>query len=385
MSLPTKTAFFFAVCFLTAKVAFAQITVDLDVLTEDFVPKDAITSAPAEQKKNVFSPTLKAPAAAKAKKQPATKKAKPAARPVVKKTASPKKPVKPSVKKKATKPVEKYQIRETAKKDEHDRLKPRANPVPKVKILASDDSVKPAEETVSVTTEALPEKPAEPKISKHFLEQERLKQQETEQTQQAVSDMETPVQPEKEPQPIKDSFLTLTSENRPTLLKPKTLLSAAERETPGKQTPAQLEPVKFSVFYVSGKLTPAERSAILAKEIPANSATKKALDQKKELLHIFVFESKSSALTDEMRAALDSTAEIMKKNRGKHLLLYSYSAADPAEPGKERQYALRRALMIRSYLTQKGIHSLRIEMRSFGQKGAGEKMPDRTDILIEDK
>lgn len=384
MNFLKKAVICFAVFVITAKAAFAQITVDLDVLTEDFIPKDTITLAPPDRAKDVSAPVLKAPAAEN-KKQPATKKAKPAARPVVKKTASPKKPVKPSVKKKATKPVEKYQIRETAKKDEHDRLKPRANPVPKVKILASDDSVKPAEETVSVTTEALPEKPAEPKISKHFLEQERLKQQETEQTQQAVSDMETPVQPEKEPQPIKDSFLTLTSENRPTLLKPKTLLSAAERETPGKQTPAQPEPVKFSVFYVSGKLTPAERSAILAKEIPANSATKKALDQKKELLHIFVFESKSSALTDEMRAALDSTAEIMKKNRGKHLLLYSYSAADPAEPGKERQYALRRALMIRSYLTQKGIHSLRIAMRSFGQKGAGEKMPDRTDILIEDK
>lgn len=384
MSSPVKTAFFFAVCFLTAKVVFAQITVDLDVLTEDFVPKDAITSAPAEQKKNVSSPALKAPAAAKTKKQPAAK-AKPAAKPVVKKTAPPKKPAKPSVKKKAAKPVEKYQIRETAKKDEHDRLKPRANPVPKVKILASDDSVKPAEETAFVTTEAIPEKPAEPKISKHFLEQERLKQQEAEQTRQTASVTETPAQPEKEPEPVKDSFLTLTPENRPTLLKPKTLLSAAERETPDKQTPAQPDPVKFSVFYVSGKLTPAERSAILAKEVPADSATKKALDQKKELLHIFVFESKSSALTDEMRAALDSTAEIMKKNRDKHLLLYSYSAADPAEPGKERQYALRRALMIRSYLTQKGIHSLRIEMRSFGQKGAGEKMPDRTDILIEDK
>lgn len=383
MNLLVKAVFFFAVCFLTAKTAFAQITVDLDVLTEDFIPKDAITSAPAEQKKNVSSPALKAPAV-KEKKQPAAK-AKPAAKPVVKKTAAPKKPVKPSVKKTPAKPVEKYQIKETAKKDEHDRLKPRANPVPKVKILASDDSVKPAEETMADAAETAPETPAEPKISKHFLEQERLKQQETEQTQQTAAATETPAQPEKERQPEKDSFLTLKPVNSPALSKPKTLLSAAEREKPRGQTPAQQDPVKFSVFYVSGKLTPAERSAILAKEVPADSATKKALDQKKELLHIFVFESKSSALTDEMQAALDSTAETMKKSRGKRLLLYSYSAADPAEPGKERQYALRRALMIRSYLTQKGIHSLRIEMRSFGQKGAGEKMPDRTDILIEDK
>ena len=52
---------------------------------------------------------------------------------------------------------------------------------------------------------------------------------------------------------------------------------------------------------------------------------------------------------------------------------------------RERQYALRRALMIRSYLTQKGTHSLRIEMRPSGQKGAGEKIPDRTDILLEER
>ncbi|MGN1079978.1 MAG: hypothetical protein ACI4TE_07400, partial [Alphaproteobacteria bacterium] len=84
MNLLVKAVFFFAVYFLTAKTAFAQITVDLDVLTEDFIPKDAITSAPAEQKKNVSSPALKAQAV-KEKKQPATK-AKPAAKPVVKKT-----------------------------------------------------------------------------------------------------------------------------------------------------------------------------------------------------------------------------------------------------------------------------------------------------------
>lgn len=380
MKLSAKTVFFFAVGFLTAEAAFAQITVDLDVLTEDFIPKDAVTSAPSGQKENVSSPVLKAPAA-KQKKQPPAK-AKPAAKPVVKRAAAPKKPVKPAAQKTAAKPAEKYRIKESAKKDEHDRLKPRANPVPKVKILASDDSVKPAEETMPETVEETPEISAKPKISKHFLEQERLKKQESEQPRQPET--ETP-QPEEKVLPVKDSFLTLKPENSPTLSKPKTLLSAAEQETPREQTASQPGPVRFSVFYVSGKLTPAERSAILAKEVPTDCATQKALDQKKELLHIFVFESKSSALTDEMQAALDSTAEMLKKNRGKRLLLYSYSAADPAEPGKERQYALRRALMIRSYLTRKGIHSLRIEMRSFGQKGAGGKMPDRTDILIEDR
>lgn len=348
------------------------------MLTEDFIPKDAITSAPAEQKKDVVlpSPTLKTPPA-KEKKQPAAKAQKPE-KPVVKKTAVPKKAVKPQVKKAAAKPVEKYRIKETAKKDEHDRLKPRANPVPEVKILAADDSIKPAEETVT-------EVPAEPKISKHFLEQERLKKQEAEQTARNAADTEKPAEIKKPEPPVKESFLTLTQENAPTNLKPKTLLSAAEEKKPVEQTPRPPVPVRFSVFHVSDKLTPAERTAVLAKEIPADSATKKALDQKKELLHIFVFESKSATLSDEMQAALDDTAEIMKKNRNKRLFLHTYSAADPLTPGKERQYALRRALIIRSYLTQKGINSLRIEMRPCGKNGAGEKIPDRADILIKDR
>ncbi len=387
MNFLTKAVIYFAVFVITAKAAFAQITVDLDVLTEDFIPKDTITLAPPDRAKDVSAPVLKAPAAEN-KKQPATKKAKSATKPTVKKpatkkTASPKKPAKPSVKK--TKAVKKYQVKEAARKDEHDRLKPRANPVPKVKILASDNSIKPAEDDIIETT---PPETTEPKISKHFLEQERLKNQKNNhRTAEAVATStineaeETPPKSE----PVRDSFLTLTRDNAPARIRPKTLLSSAEQKSDQKQKTQRPTPVKFSVFYVSGKLTPAERSEALAKEIPQESATRKALDQKKKLLHIFVFESKSSALTDEMRTALDNTAEMMKKNRNKRLILYSYSAPDPDAPGKERQYALRRALMIRSYLTQKGIHSLRIEIRSFGQKGAGEKMPDRTDILTEDR
>ncbi len=379
-----KAALINVVTLLTAQAAFAQITINLDVLTEDFISKDAITSTPANEKKVSPAATVKQPDIQQ--KKSSAVKAKPATKPVVKKTPAPKKPAKPSFQKTAKQPVKKYQIKETTKKDEHDLLKPRANPVPNVKVLASDDNTKLTEAKTDDTIEIIPPKPIEPKISKHFLEQEQLKKQETEQAEEENVAVEKNTHSDL-PQtslPVKDSFLTLKPDNGTTHPKPKMLLSSFKQEKAQKQTPRP-KPVQFSVFYVSGKLTPSERSAILAKEIPTDSATKKALDQKKELLHIFVFENKSSTLTDEMQTALDSTAEMMKKNRNKRLLLYSYSAADPSDPGKERQYALRRALMIRSYLTQKGIRSLRIEMRSFGQKGAGDKMPDRTDILIEDK
>ncbi len=388
MKLSVKTAVFLAVYFITAQAVFAQITVDLDVLTEDFIPKETIIlSSEGEEKKEQATP-LTAPTDRERittnQKQQAVKK------PVLKKATPPKKPKKPVVKKTSPKSTEKYRVKETAKKDEHDRLKPRANPVPKVKIIAADNNVKPAEETIE-PQETVSDILTEPKISKHFLEQERMKRQKQKKEEEEKKDEEkinslpmTSPQSE-EPKSVEaiDPAVIKDTATKSDFFAPKTLLSGKPEPKAKKQTVSQ--PVKFSVFYVSGKLTPAERSALLSKEIPENSATRKAVEQKAELIQIFVFEKKSSHLTDEMQTALDSVAQLLKKNKNKRLLLYSYSGADPAEPGKERQYALRRALMIRSYLTQKGIHSLRIEMRSFGQKGAGSKMPDRTDILVEDK
>ena len=154
MNLRAKAALFAAVGFLTARAAFAQVTVDLDVLTEDFIPKDTISSDRAAKKSD--APVLTAPAAKKA--EPPKK--------------TPAKPAKSPKKKNAAKPQKSkgYQVREAAVKDEHDKLKPRAKPVPQVKILAVDTTVKSAEEALNAA-------PApELKLSKHFLEQaERAK------------------------------------------------------------------------------------------------------------------------------------------------------------------------------------------------------------------
>ncbi len=102
-------------------------------------------------------------------------------------------------------------------------------------------------------------------------------------------------------------------------------------------------------------------------------------------MQIFVFENKSSQLTMEMQTVLDELAKSFQETKNKRLLIYAYSAMDPDEPLASRRYALRRALAVRSYLVQKGIHSLNMEMRSFGSKGAGEHIPDRVDIMIENR
>ena len=381
MKLSAKTALFLAVYLITAKVVFAQITVDLDVLTEDFIPKDTITLSPQgkEQEKKPAA-SLKAP-----KEQPRKKTVqKPvvAKKPVVQKPVLPKKPRSPAQKQEKQSTLKKYQVKETAQKDEHDRLKPRAKPVPEVKILAADNTVKPAEQTAQAD-ETASVVLTEPKISKHFLEQERLKQQQnTGKDDLSFSlDQNDQTRSQNAEESKKVVLPLLTAQE-----KPQTILSIKEKISDQKKITYQAPPpVKFSVFYVPGKLTPKERSDFLSKEIPSDSDTRKALTNDRKLLHIFIFEDKSNRLSDEMQTALDEVAETLKKNRNKRLILYSYSAADPAEPGKERQYALRRSLMIRSYLTQKGVHSLRIEIRSCGKKGAGSKIPNRTDILIEDK
>lgn len=221
-------------------------------------------------------------------------------------------------------PAAKYQVKESARQDEHDKLKPRANPVPVVKIIKSTPT-------------------------------------ETAKTETAAN--ETPERPQTE--------------------------SAAVAGT-GVITPFAADGalaadiLRRSVYPVEGKLGRKGRSIMLSREISAESATAKAIGRGLLLYDIFLFEDRSSDLTDEMTMELVAVAEEMRKEPKRRLLLLSYSGTTSPERGRERQLSLRRALAVRTALTQLGVRSLRIELRSQGQKGAGEKMPNRVDILFDD-
>ena len=378
-----------------------------------------------------------------------------------------------SVKKtgKSGKNITGYQIQESDQQDGHDGLKPRANPVPKVKILSMgvpEETLEPEQNLLeqqnkvtasiiknpkaSTQSPELKQKQIQPsskgqqnvskelKISKHFLEQQKkeqalqsvdnvsieqkvskhfLEQQQKEQDQQPVDNVsiEQKVskhfleqqQKEQDQQPVDNvsieqkvskHFLeqqkeeqdlagnmsgSSTSAVTSNSANPEALLSAALKVTDKKIAEKTPSPVKFSVIHASSKLTPKERSDFLEKEIPEDSMTKKILKKNKRLMQIFVFENKSSQLTMEMQTVLDELAKSFQETKNKRLLIYAYSAMDPDEPLASRRYALRRALAVRSYLVQKGIHSLNMEMRSFGSKGAGEHIPDRVDIMIENR
>ena len=377
-----------------------------------------------------------------------------------------------SVKKtgKSGKNITGYQIQESDWQDRHDGLKPRANPVPKVKILSMGVPETPEPEQVlqepktaqtadiikkpQVSTHSSELKPEQTqpwlkggknvskklKVSKHFLEQQQkeqdqqpvdnvsieqkvskhfLEQQQKEQAQQPVDNVsiEQKVskhfleqqQKEQAQQPVdnvsieqkvskhfleqqqKEQDLAENTSDSPSSsvtsdsADPEVLLSAESKIINKKIEASSPSPVKFSVIHASSKLTPKERSDFLEKEIPEDSMTKKILKKNKRLMQIFVFENKSSQLTMEMQTVLDELAKSFQETKNKRLLIYAYSAMDPDEPLASRRYALRRALAVRSYLVQKGIHSLNMEMRSFGSKGAGEHIPDRVDIMIENR
>lgn len=384
MNLRAKAALFAAVGFLTARAAFAQVTVDLDVLTEDFIPKDTISSDRAAKKSD--APVLTAPAAKKA--EPPKK--------------TPAKPAKSPKKKNAAKPQKSkgYQVREAAVKDEHDKLKPRAKPVPQVKILAVDTTVKSAEEALNAA-------PApELKLSKHFLEQaERAKiaekkKAEAKKTVAAAKPKPVPAAKPSKPAPapvetasersaIADApkqTLADLAEALKTLEKPKAAEKAAtaapEIKTAEKpEKPAEIKTAEASaVLPASSNPTAEDRIALLARVVPSDSPTATAVARGKKLQWIFVHEPKSSELTPEMRRALDLTAAQTVKNKSR-VFLYAYASN---ESGAERRTALRRALAIRSYLTRKGVRSLRVEIRAFGNRGAGAVRPDRTDVLTKD-
>lgn len=376
---------------LTTGTAFAQITLDLGVLADEYpVKKES-----AGEKINLENPkkekTVKPARPVKPKKPAPAKKA------TAKKTSS--------ATKTPAKAKEKYQVKETAAKDEHDKLKPQAAPAPKVKVISSN-SYSPDDPDAEGEIYFNQPENAVPKISKHFLEKQNKDVEKNDadddetDTASALSSAKknpagnkTDTAFNKEPAE-KERTDSLKAEEAVPVLTASAPEKSEERtqdrnpsEKTGKIASKKENPsiLNFSVYPVFEKMSEAERSSFLANVLPQDSGTVKILNERRLLTNILIFEKKSAGLTEEMQNVLNDTARMMKKNKSKRLVLYSYSSKDPAEPGKERQHALRRALAVRSYLTSMGVLSLRIELRAQGAKGAGDKIPDRTDMVMLDR
>ncbi len=379
-----------AVMWLTAMPAYAQITLNLDVLTEDFIPKDATTSAPAPAAPPVVAPVAPpvAAPAPKVKEKPvrlkrveqkkaaskkvetkkSTKKSKTTAKKASK--SAPKASAKSKTSSKNNTKSKKYQVKESKIQDEHDRLKPRAKPVPTVKVV-------PIKERVRIKIAETRDDDNKPQISKHFLEQQQALKEAREEDRSKEKIVLPP--PEKKSVPAPETFFA-KSKKKTSTVRDEAERIAQKEET--KEPKTKILPFA-SVIRTAENMTQKERSEALVQKLPKESETVIATQKRKLLAAVLLFKDTSADLTEEMGKALDTLIAYMRKHPEKRMTVFAYSAPTKApDYGRERQVSLRRALSVRSYMSRAGINSLRVDIRALGQRGAGSEIPNRADVLI---
>lgn len=379
-----------AVMWLTAMPAYAQITLNLDVLTEDFIPKDATTSAPAPAAPPVVAPVAPpvAAPAPKVKEKPVrlkrveqkkvapkkvetkkpTKKSKTTAQKASK--SAPKASAKSKTSSENSAKSKKYQVKESKIQDEHDRLKPRAKPVPTVKVV-------PIKERVRIKIAETSDDDNKPQISKHFLEQQQALKDAREEDRSKEKIVLPP--PEKKSVPAPETFFA-KSKKKTSTVRDEAERIAQKEET--KEPKTKILPFA-SVIRTAENMTQKERSEALVQKLPKESETVIATQKRKLLAAVLPFKDTSADLTEEMGKALDTLIAYMRKHPEKRMTVFAYSAPTKApDYGRERQVSLRRALSVRSYMSRAGINSLRVDIRALGQRGAGSEIPNRADVLI---
>ena len=328
-------------------------------------------SAPAPQKKEKVSKK-------KTEKKPAP----------AKKAAAKKKPAKPAA------PAEKYHVVESEKQDEHDKLKPRSNPVPAVKIISLDVHKKEKSETAEKV--AVKENDAEKAL-------------ETEKAPASVAVPAAPAAVDAPPAAADAPFATAPAAvDAPFATAPaaapvkndektrdvivnaekavEKIVGQVMRKNAEKQEErGQFEAEKENPFIAAASLSDAKRSAALLKNIPDSAAGRKMLSDKTLLRDVILFEQNATAVEASSEKTLEALTDFLLKNPSKRIIVFTYAAPSDVETGRERQLTLRRALYMRSRLAQAGVKIARIEIRSQGTKGAGDDYPDRAEIYTYDR
>lgn len=415
---------FSVVTFFAAYDAAAQIMIDFDALE------------PAPQQQN--APVLKKPEKTQkkaAEKKPASAKKTPAKKAAPSKKSPAAKPAAKSAlgKAKTAAPAEKYQVVESEKQDEHDKLKPRSNPVPSVKIISLDvhEKEKPANEKAEIkeaetakTVEsaktvsspapnvasappAAPEKPRAPQVAKPekpalpvvsapekpvaAAPAEAVKPAQSEKTAEASESKIEPAAtvavdaesaaPESVKKVEKAQDVIVNAEKAVEKIVGQVMRKNAEKNEARSQEEAR----KGNPFLDAAALSDAKRSAALLRHISEQAAGRKMLSDKTLLRDVILFEQNATALDVSSEKTFEALTDFLLKNPSKRIIVFTYAAQSEIEAGRERQLTLRRALYLRSRLAQAGVKIARIEIRSQGTKGAGESYPDRAEIYTYDR
>lgn len=419
---------FSVVTFFAAYDAAAQIMIDFDALE----PAPQQQNAPVLKKPEKTQKKAAEKKPASAKKAPAKKaapsKKSPAAKPAAKQPAK-----SASGKAKSAAPAEKYQVVESEKQDEHDKLKPRSNPVPSVKIISLDvhEKEKPASEkarikeaetaktveaaktvsspapNVASAPPAAPEKPRAPQVAKPekpalpvvsapekpvaAAPAEAVKPAQSEKTAEAS---ESKIEPaataaadaeSAAPEPVKKvekaQDVIVNAEKAVEKIVGQVMRKNAEKNEARSQEEAR----KGNPFLDAAALSGAKRSAALLRHIPEQAAGRRMLSDKTLLRDVILFERNATAIDVSSEKTFEGLTDFLLKNPSKRIIVFTYAAQSEIEAGRERQLTLRRALYLRSRLAQAGVKIARIEIRSQGTKGAGESYPDRAEIYTYDR
>ncbi len=419
---------FSVVTFFAAYDAAAQIMIDFDALEPAPQQQNAPVLKKPEKTQKKAAEKKPAPAKKTPAKKAAPSKKSPAAKPAAKQQAK-----SASGKTKTVAPAEKYQVVESEKQDEHDKLKPRSNPVPSVKIISLDvhEKEKPASKKAGIkeaetakTVEsaktvsspapnvasappAAPEKPRAPQVAKPekpalpvvsapekpvaAAPAEAVKPT---QSAKAAEASESKIEPaataaadaeSAAPEPVKKvekaQDVIVNAEKAVEKIVGQVMRKNAEKNEARSQEEAR----KGNPFLDAAALSDAKRSAALLRHISEQAAGRKMLSDKTLLRDVILFEQNATALDVSSEKTFEALTDFLLKNPSKRIIVFTYAAQSEIEAGRERQLTLRRALYLRSRLAQAGVKIARIEIRSQGTKGAGESYPDRAEIYTYDR
>jgi len=87
----------------------------------------------------------------------------------------------------------------------------------------------------------------------------------------------------------------------------------------------------------------------------------------------------STELSANAKTALDTLAAALQKAADQRISIFGY--ASDADPSDARRTGLSRALVVRAYLLQQGIRSMRMDVRAPGNDVPDVGPKDRVDVV----
>lgn len=132
-----------------------------------------------------------------------------------------------------------------------------------------------------------------------------------------------------------------------------------------------------SVKTRSERSAPVER--VSKQRIPSRESG--SLEFKETILTSIEFNKNSSEISDENKSLLDKLVVMLNKIPNQRVQIRAYALADDTTQSDARRMSLSRGLKVRSYIKNKGIKPVRLDIRALGDR-YDRPPPDRVDIVL---